>query len=327
MIQVHKNKLQKFFCIFFAVNIVINLSGCTASSGGKASSVTAESSEAELKSDAYTFVWMSDTQYYSETYPDIYKNMTEWIAFNRQDLHIQAVIHTGDVTNNDTASEWKNAVDAMNTLEGVIPYTILPGNKDITSSKTDNFVKYFGKNSSNTGSNSMIWYQDGSSRALPLDIGTTKFLIVALGWEADSDAITWADKIIKENADRIVILTTHDYLDKDASLSDNGKKLFKSLVKHNTNVHLVLCGHKYTADQLKTEIDDNGDGITDRTVYQIIADYQNAEKGGDGYLRLLTVDESAKTLTVKTYSPYLNKYNCFDSNKDEFTISISEWFK
>ncbi|MFP3491035.1 hypothetical protein R0K20_25985, partial [Staphylococcus sp. SIMBA_130] len=27
----------------------------------------------------YTFVWMSDTQYYSESYPYIYQKQTEWI--------------------------------------------------------------------------------------------------------------------------------------------------------------------------------------------------------------------------------------------------------
>ena len=52
----------------------------------------------------------------------------------------------------------------------------------------------------------------------------------------------------------------------------------------------MLCGHYHDAEELVDNIDDNGDGVPDRKVYQLLADYQGAEKGGLGYIRLLQFD-------------------------------------
>jgi len=47
-------------------------------------------------------------------------------------------------------------------------------------------------------------------------------------------------------------------------------------------------------------------------VYQMLANYQNgvegSEKGGNGFLRMISVDTKASTISVKTYSPYLDEY-------------------
>ncbi len=36
----------------------------------------------------YTFVWMSDTQYYSASFPYIYDRMTKWIVENKENLKL-----------------------------------------------------------------------------------------------------------------------------------------------------------------------------------------------------------------------------------------------
>lgn len=74
------------------------------------------------------------------------------------------------------------------------------------------------------------------------------------------------------------------------------------------------------------ELDDNGDGIPDRSVYQMLADYQGAEEGYFGYIRLLQSDVANNKLRVKTYSPYLDDYNYYDEDeypgKDEFVLDL-----
>lgn len=58
----------------------------------------------------------------------------------------------------------------------------------------------------------------------------------------------------------------------------------------------------------------------------MLADYQGAEEGGLGYIRLLQFDVANNKLRVKTYSPYLDDYNYYDEDeypgKDEFVLDL-----
>ncbi|PJN86223.1 hypothetical protein CV739_01510, partial [Bacillus velezensis] len=45
----------------------------------------------------YSFVWMSDTQYYAQGHPNIFDKMTEWIKENKEKHNIKYVFHTGDI--------------------------------------------------------------------------------------------------------------------------------------------------------------------------------------------------------------------------------------
>lgn len=296
------------------------------------SSVTSGNSAGTAAGSQYTFVWMSDTQYYSEDYPDIFESMTGWIADNVKSQNIKALIHTGDLVNTaDDDAQWQVASDAMSRVTGLVPYTVLPGNKDITTDSSDgdytNFLKYFGRQEDKNADGTVLWCGDGESRALLLEAGSSKYIIVSLAYGAGDEAFSWADDVLQQNSDRIAIITTHDYMKSDGSRSDNGKAIYKGLVKKNSNVRLVLCGHKQGAFEKTDQIDDNGDGEPDRTVYQLLADYQGEDEGGSGFLRLLAIDESAGTLRVQTYSPYTGQYNCFDAKDDSFTIPVSDWFE
>ena len=59
--------------------------------------------------------------------------------------------------------------------------------------------------------------------------------------------------------------------------------------------------------------DDDGDGVKERTVYEIMMNYQAAgDMGGGGYLRLMQFDEAAHEIRCVNYSPYLNDYDWLD---------------
>lgn len=325
--EIHYRIKHTVFCsLMFCLSAILLLTGCSS----QAATSAANTSNTD-NSKPYTFVWMTDTQKYTASNPDIFYSMTDWIVDNKDRENIKMVIHTGDITDDvSDKKQWKVAEKAIFKLDGVVPYSLLSGNHDVSwnlpASDYTNFLSYFGKDRIDEDQAEIIWYKDGKSRAQLLNVGDTKYIILALGWDTGSGTISWADKILTQYQDRIAILTTHDYMNADGSLSDNGNTLYSALVKPHTNVHLVLCGHNHNAARNIAEIDDNGDGTTDRTVYQLIADYQAEENGGNGFMRLLSIDEKNKVINVKTYSPYTKTWNCFDKDADEFTIPIDDWF-
>lgn len=278
------------------------------------------------KEKGYSFIWMSDTQYYSESYPNIVQTMTQWIKEQVDKQSIEYVFHTGDLTNDGTdEQQWTTIKNALSVLDGVVPYSVLAGNKDADEDYS-NYLKYFVEQQRQQNT-SVEWCENGQASAQVIEVGTTKYLMVAIGWDWNKETIAWVNGVIAKYPDYITILSTHDYMKADGSLSKTGQKLYNQVVVPNASVRLVLCGHKSEALQKVDDMDDNQDGVIDRKVYQLMADYQDQDNGGNGFLRILTVKESEGKLEVQTYSPYLKQYNCYKEGKDEFTIDITDWFE
>lgn len=68
------------------------------------------------------------------------------------------------------------------------------------------------------------------------------------------------------------------------------------------NIQLVVSGHVHTE---KHRTDKN---IAGNTVYQMLADFQEDDYGGNGWLRILTFSPKNDTIRVTTYSPFLQKF-------------------
>ena len=279
----------------------------------------------------YTFVWMSDTQYYSESYPYIFDRMTKWIVENQDALKIKYVIHTGDlVDKSDKEFQWNNASTFMKTLDDAnIPNGVLAGNHDVDHKTSDytNFYRYFGeeryKNRPHYGGS----YKNNRGHYDLISAGGNDYIIVYMGWGVDDEAIAWMNKVLAAHPDRKAILSFHEYLQATGTRHPMGDKLYNEVVLHNKNVFAVLSGHYHEAQTLVDEIDDNGDGKPDRKVYQMLMDYQGGPEGGLGYMRLLHFDQEGNRIIVNTYSPYTNDYNYYDKeefrDKDEFTINLN----
>lgn len=280
----------------------------------------------------YMFVWMSDTQGYSGYAPEVYDAMTEWIVKNAEEKNIKFVFHTGDVVDqSDAVQQWENADRALRKIDGVVPYSILAGNHDLLG-EGDIYAAYLSHFGSSrfAGQANILWYKEGEASAQILETGGMNYLVLAIGFNPDEDTVAWANQILSKYRDIPIILTTHNYLRVDGTLSTTGERLYQEIVLKNSNIHLVLCGHNHNAEKNIVQIDDDGDGTTDRTVYQLLADYQETPGSGNGYMRLLTINEEQKSLHVTTYSPFLNDYHYFSTEenpgKDEFYIDMSDWF-
>ena len=55
-------------------------------------------------------------------------------------------------------------------------------------------------------------------------------------------------------------------------------------------------------------------------MHQMLSDYQVRVDGGEGYLRLLELLPDGRTLQVKTYSPWLERY--LTGPEHQFTLQL-----
>ncbi|CAM4349779.1 hypothetical protein FHS16_002401 [Paenibacillus endophyticus] len=278
----------------------------------------------------FSFVWMSDTQYYSETYFQYYRDNVAWIRDHMDENKIKYVIHTGDIVDeSDKEYQWKEADKNMKVLDDAkIPYGVLAGNHDVDHQKGSyvDYWKWFGEDRFKDQPTFGGSYQNNMGHYDLVSAGGNDFIIVYMGWGLGDTEIDWMDKIVKQYPNRKAILAFHEYLLVSGNRAPIADKVYERVVLPNKNVFATLSGHYHDAELKLDAIDDDGDGKTDRNVYQMLADYQGAEDGGLGYIRLMQFDMKNNKMHMKTYSPTLDDYNYYDPKefpgKDEFSVDL-----
>ncbi len=270
----------------------------------------------------FTIIVLPDTQGYSQNYPWFFNNQTQWIADNVESQNIIFVTQLGDLVNIPyDLIQWENANQSMSTLDGKVPWAVLPGNHDMKEGNITNFNTYFGPDRFS----SEAWYGgayragDNSNSYQLFSASGTDYLFLNLQYDPSDDVLRWAGQIIDSHSDRKVIVTTHDYLMGFLGLgqrSEIGERIWHGLIKqHAEQVFLVLCGHAGAEDLI-------ADSINGNIVYQMLADYQNSTYIESGWLRILTFAPSQGKVFVKTYSPILDKYK--HDPQSEFTLDYNK---
>lgn len=271
----------------------------------------AGSTRADLTS-SFSIAVLPDTQFYSSSLngglPAMFSAQTQWVVNNLATSNIAFVTHEGDIVNTGSnANEWVNANAAMATLDGnlavkpngLVPYSAVAGNHDGIGG-TANYLANYGA----TRYQGRSWFggasPDGMNFFETFSAGGQHFLHLGLAYDAGSTGQSWAQGILAAHPDTPTILTTHDYLNADATGTHTtyGQTLFDGLIKSNNQVFLVLCGHNHGEKQ---RITPNAFG---HNVYEVLADYQSGANGGDGFMRLMTFDPGAKAIHVSSFSPY-----------------------
>ncbi len=302
--------------------------------------------------DSFTIAVLPDTQNYSEKFPEQYMAQTRWIAENKKDRNIACVLHLGDVTNHNSAPEWDNAIKAMNQLDGIVPYFMVPGNHDYSekgSCKDRNCglsaafpVAKFRDLPTFGG----VYDREPSRLENSFHLfsaGGRNFLSLCLEFGPRKDVLRWANDVVGQHKNRAIILTTHAYIYYDDSRYDwhahgtkqnwnphnyaiakstdndvsDGEELWTGLVAKHNNFIMTLNGHVL------------GDGLgrlisqtpTDRNVHQILVNFQMRPNGGDGWLRLLEFRSDGKSVSVCDYSPTLNQKN--ESTQNKFSLQLA----
>ena len=98
----------------------------------------------------FTFILFPDTQNEAQYFPQVMASQTKWVANNRTNLNIQAVLGLGDIVNDGASTaQQQNADAAIKVLDNAgIPYLLSIGNHDYDGANTGvmerNSVSYAG---------------------------------------------------------------------------------------------------------------------------------------------------------------------------------------
>ena len=220
-----------------------------------------------LGSDPFTVVLLPDTQYYTHqsSVDNRYSAQTSWIKSNAEAENIEFMIHLGDIVHNRNTypGQWQIADDAHRILEAgpdPVPYSVMPGNHDMTGSGPPGYTRNASLYNGYFGSDRFAgqpWYGGyfgtNESNYCFFSAGDLDFMVLSLEFLPRDETLTWANSVIQANPDRRVIVATHKYLNVDGTratateydglIGNNGNQIFDKLVKNNENVFMVVCGH------------------------------------------------------------------------------------
>src|SRR5690606_10643343 len=271
-----------------------------------------------------------------------------WIERNADSISF--VLQQGDLTQNNSDKEWQIIQNAFTRLEGKLPYVLAVGNHDMGSvpgkfadvRNTSLYNQYFPveKMKNLPGFGGLAEEGSMENAFYTFRTGKVDWLVLTLEFGPRNSILDWANKIVSEHPNHLVILNTHSYMysdstrqgpgdhwrpqaygvgkDRGDSSVNDGEDIWRKFVKLHPNIRFVFSGHVLHSG-VGTLVSFNQEGYP---VYQFLANYQEGVKGsqngGNGWLRIIDLDFKRKTIRVRTYSPFLGKYN--DDPAHEFII-------
>lgn len=265
----------------------------------------------------YTLAWLSDTQHYSENYPETFYEMTRFLAdpLEQKRLNLKYAIFTGDFVDvPDDVTQWEVASRAMSALDDTLPYGVLGGNHDVDQLGGIGwryYSLYFGA----ARFQNKPWYggenfRDNRGHYDLFDIGNTKYLFLYISYEVHDVAVDWVNDVLARYPDRVCFLMTHQYFDENGKYYGDGERIRDEILPNHDNVYMILFGHRYDSVVVPLKVSGpNGE----RTVLHCMTNYQAAgQAGGGGYMRFIQIDEAAGTMRMLNYSPVLDDFTYYD---------------
>jgi hypothetical protein len=293
---------------------------------------------------SYTVVVLPDTQYYTAAHPDILQAQADWIVRERDAAGISLVVHEGDIVDADEPPQWERAARSLHQLDGVVPYVLSTGNHDYHRTRDaisrDTLVNdYFSPAGAMDSPWFMETFQPGhiEDSASIVDTPGGPWLILSLEFGPRDAVLDWADQVAKRYPSLPAMVVTHAYLYSDDTRYDlrarpdqkwnphlylggavqgavnDGEEIWRKLIARNDNVLFVLCGHDLE-DGTGRLTSARADGTR---VHQLLANYQTRALGGEGYLRLMRFFPMERRVSVRTYSPYRNRFKTDPANEFE----------
>ena len=288
----------------------------------------------------FTLILFPDTQNESQYFPNVLDSETVWVANNRSALNIQAVLGLGDIVNDGASTaQQQNADAAIKTLDHAgIPYFLAIGNHDYdgantgaSARKATGFNQWFGPARYAGKSYYKGNFPSGSNENFygVLTINDKQYLILVLEYIPRTSSVNWAASIVQANPDKEVIVVTHSFTfvdgtrvdqcdTQDLNRDNDGDESWNAFESRYPNIIMVVSGH-LTATQAARRADL---GVNGNLVNEMFSNYQTLANGGDGWLRILTFHPNSNTISVKTYSPYLNASKTDAAN--QFTVNYHD---
>ena len=280
---------------------------------------------------------LPDTQCEVSANPAMFTSQLNWIVANRAASNIAFVLHVGDIINWDTADHqmWITASNGFRALDNAaIPYVLAVGNHDTAAVTngggaapgsahtnvriTTQFNSFFpvsrfpaqrGRYESTKSDNA--WYT--------FEAGGLHWLVLSLEFCARQAPVDWAKTVLASHTNYNAIVVTHFHLASNGTINQSNagygdlspQQIYDQLISQYPNVRLVLSGH------VDSSAWRNDPGVNGNRIYQLLQDYQSTDNGA-GYMRLLEIDTTARTISARMFSPY---YNLTKTNSSLFSFS------
>lgn len=278
-----------------------------------------------------------DTQAYTQNtaHHPLLLSQTSWIADNSETENLALISHVGDIVSFGGSVEpddqWRFADQAFSALDGSVPMSFVYGNHDFdvfsdSSGGSTRAQSWFGA----SRYEKYDWFggssPDGENFYQYFNIGDQRLLHVGIKFAPDEVTLSWAANLIR-GINLPTVLTTHAYLT-DAGMSRRGNRvisagrdrfgefIWERLVRSTDQIFMVLGGHNHAGENVTVSGEYSEDGEyhqvsrndAGREVWELLANYQDYPNGGDGWLQLIDLDPEAGRISVRTYSPFLEKY-------------------
>ncbi|MGA5453694.1 LamG-like jellyroll fold domain-containing protein [Streptomyces umbrinus] len=262
----------------------------------------------DADSRRFTLAVMPDTQYLfdgASINPAPIEASLRYILEHGKDENIVFLSHLGDLTENGAQPEVAAVSKAFELLDRRgVGYSVLAGNHDVKSSTDDQrgptpYLDAFGpkrfKGRPTFGGAS----PDGYNTFHLFKAAGRQWLVLALDWRLSAKGYEWAKGVIAQHPKTPVVLTTHELVYEDDTLSAYGQQLWDRLVKEHDQIFLTLNGHYWPAARTVRK---NAAG---NDVHLHLTNYQNRYYGGAAMIRLYRFDLDRDTIDVETISPWI----------------------
>jgi hypothetical protein len=289
--------------------------------------------------EPFSIVMLPDTQFYSERLPEYFHDQTRWVADHGAEENVVFVTHVGDIVNNgdERPEEWEVANEAMSRLDGIVPWGVAIGNHDYDRGeprgRATKFLEVFGP-ARYEGQDA---YQGASANGLntyhAFKAGGSLYLIFHMEADIPDETIAWAESVMERH--RLpTIVSTHIYLDDRTSArtaeayylrdrGNSGEEIWQKFIRKNPQIFMVLCGHWATAGGEWRQVSKNDAG---GDVFEVLADYQTRENGGDGWLRIIRFEPAENKIWFRTYSPSLEQHESDQNSEFVFFVDFDDRF-
>lgn len=291
-----------------------------------------------INSDSFSIMQISDTQFLSVSFPQLFKDTTSWIVNNSANYNLKMVIHTGDIVDNINSTsgtysdpvQWNTANIAMSSLlTAGIPYCWDAGNHDQipwnNASGTWLGSSYAAFNASNMRSNN-YWVSDtadSKNTAVKFSYNGYEFLIINVEYQASNATLTWMRSLLDNNKGANIIIAAHTYLNVKGGYGFASAGLpgevawctnFKTILDSYPNVFLTLSGHDPTGTANMTRV-----GNREEIFFNRQAATTASGQTGSAAVRIYTFNLTSKNVNTTTYSLdtqtwLTNSYNQFSFN-------------
>ena len=275
--------------------------------------------------EEFTFIVLPDTQMASQSYPEVFNAMTQWVVDETENRNIVFATHVGDIvqTANNT-TEWQRADAAMGILDTAgVPYSVGPGNHDLAIYSSPSYYNtYFGPDRFA----GYDYYQgpfatgENENNYSFFSASGIDFIVINLQYNSEAAHWAWADGLLKANPDRLGIVAQHNILNVDNSWQSTASENMYNELADNPNLFLMVCGHMHSASDGSAYRLETRTGM--QPVHILLTDYQDYTSGGNGWLRILTFKPAVDQIYAQIYSPYIDDYLTNEANYEQFTMSF-----